>query len=175
MLKTKCEISAQSILKLGNPLLEQKSDPISTLAEAKEVFLVLDATLSKAQTMYNFTRGSGLSAPQLGILKRAFIVEYEGQRYCVRNPEIVAKSEEMFTSHEGCLSFFDYRGSVERHKRLTIIGLDQNAKAISISAEGDFAAILQHEIDHLDGVLYFHRIKGGFSSLSIKDGMPQFP
>ncbi|HOZ38216.1 MAG TPA: peptide deformylase [Anaerolineaceae bacterium] len=106
--------------------------------------------------------GVGLAAPQIGESLRLVVVEYtededenaKPKKYVLVNPEIVKRSEEMVTDIEGCLSLPGLAGMVERHEAVTIKAKNRFGKPLRIEAEGWLARIFQHEIDHLDGVLY---------------------
>lgn len=104
--------------------------------------------------------GVGLAAPQVSISQRVIVVEYaenEDQKpklFIVVNPEIVKPSEEKELGIEACLSIPGIAGEVERHSSLTVKGLNRFGKPIKIKASGWLARIFQHEIDHLDGVLF---------------------
>jgi peptide deformylase len=113
--------------------------------------------------------GVGLAATQLGVRQRVIVVEYppEGasddeeeppvKLYAVVNPEIARRSTETITATEGCLSIPGYLGSVERHAAVTVKGLNRRGKPFQLKARGWTARIFQHEIDHLDGVLFIDR------------------
>ncbi|OJX46127.1 MAG: peptide deformylase [Chloroflexi bacterium 44-23] len=107
--------------------------------------------------------GVGLAAPQVGVSERLIIIEYaenEDQKpklYTVINPEIVKASEERELGVEACLSIPGVAGEVERHLELTIKGFNRFGKPIKIKASNWLARIFQHEIDHLDGVLFTDR------------------
>jgi peptide deformylase len=113
--------------------------------------------------------GVGLAATQLGVRQRVIVVEYppEGRDeeeekppaklYVVVNPEITRRSTETVTAAEGCLSIPGYMGNVERHAMVTVKGLNRRGKPFQLKARGWTARIFQHEIDHLDGVLFIDR------------------
>ncbi len=109
--------------------------------------------------------GVGLAAPQIGESLRLVVVEYtededenaKPKKYVLVNPEIIKRSEEMVTDVEGCLSLPGLAGRVERHQAVTVKAKNRFGKPLKIEAEGWLARIFQHEIDHLDGVLYIDR------------------
>jgi peptide deformylase len=113
--------------------------------------------------------GVGLAAPQVDVGQRVIIVEYGEESedpeqpskppvlYVVVNPEIVRKSNETSVGNEACLSLPGYFGEVERFEGVTIKGFDRNGSPIRVKAKGWLARIFQHEIDHLDGILYIDR------------------
>ena len=109
--------------------------------------------------------GVGLAAPQIGVPKRVIVVEFGSeddetlpkQLYVVVNPEIEKRSEETIEGIEGCLSVPGVVGEVERADIVTVSGRDAKGKKIRIRAQGWLARIFQHEIDHINGVLYTDR------------------
>ena len=109
--------------------------------------------------------GVGLAAPQIGVSKQVIVIEFGDeddetvpkQLYVFVNPEIVNQSEETIAGYEGCLSVPGYVGEVERAQVVTVRGQDQFGKKKKIRAQGWLARIFQHEIDHLNGVLYTDR------------------
>lgn len=115
---------------------------------------------------YNLRPGMGLAFPQLGILKRVIVIVYEYdegkfENYCVINPKIVSNSTEIIAAEagEGCLSVNrDVDGHVPRFARVTVEGQDIDGNDIKIRAREDLAIAFQHEIDHLNGILFYDRI-----------------
>ena len=113
--------------------------------------------------------GVGLAAPQIGLSERLIVVEYYERQededkeqapkkvWAVVNPEIVKASEEILLGVEGCLSIPNLVGEVERHAVVHIRGLNRHGKPMKLKAEGWLARIFQHEIDHLNGVLFTDR------------------
>jgi len=114
--------------------------------------------------------GVGLAAPQIGKSLRLVVVEYtededenaKPKKYVLVNPEIVKRSEEMVTDIEGCLSLPGLAGKVERHHAVTIKAKNRFGKPLKMEAQDWLARIFQHEIDHLDGVLYIDRAEEVF-------------
>jgi peptide deformylase len=108
--------------------------------------------------------GVGLAAPQIGVLLRVLVVEYveeeteELHQTILVNPEILSKEGE-WMAEEGCLSIPGYYGTVPRAERVVVKGKDRRGKEVRIKTDGRLAHILQHEIDHLDGVLYIDYLK----------------
>ena len=114
------------------------------------------------ETMYA-APGIGLAAPQVGIARRVIVVDIareEGERapYRMANPEVVHLSEELASYEEGCLSLPEHYAEVTRPAEATIRYLDENNDRREIEVEGMLATCIQHEIDHLDGVLFVDRI-----------------
>jgi peptide deformylase len=101
-------------------------------------------------------RGLGLAAPQIGVSKRVFVYDVGEGQHAVVNPRIVKRSGEE-VSIEGCLSIPGLQGEVPRALRVTITGLDENGEKVKIKAEGLLARVFQHEIDHLDGMMFVDR------------------
>ena len=147
------------IASLPDPVLRRKAKKITVFD--KDLQTLID---NMVETMRE-APGVGLAAPQVSVSSRLVVVEYgeedeEGNQvkpkklYIVINPEIVQASEEKEVGVEGCLSIPGLVGQVERHVKIMIKGLNRQGKPIKISAEGWLARIFQHEIDHLDGVVY---------------------
>lgn len=107
-----------------------------------------------ADTMYD-AEGVGLAAPQVGILKRLIVVDADEEHGLIKmiNPEIVSTEGEQF-GPEGCLSIPGLNGDVRRAETVTVRGLDREGKEITVTANGLLARAFQHEIDHLNGVLF---------------------
>jgi peptide deformylase len=113
--------------------------------------------------------GVGLAAPQIGLSERIIVIEYYEREedeekedapkkvWAVLNPEIIQSSEEKVMGVEGCLSIPGLVGEVERHAAVQVKGLNRHGKPMKIKAEGWLARIFQHEIDHLNGVLFTDR------------------
>jgi len=112
-----------------------------------------------AETMYN-APGVGLAAPQVGVLQRVIIVDVDDEKGLIEliNPEIINLSEEKVIMEEGCLSVPGKTGQVLRPKRVLVRGLNRNGKAVEIKADNLLARALQHEIDHLNGILFIDKI-----------------
>jgi peptide deformylase len=102
--------------------------------------------------------GAGLSAPQIGVPLRVIVTIVEGQEHVVVNPEIVDRSGEDVEAEEGCLSIPGWWGPLKRKERVTVRGLSRTGKPIKIKSEGWEARAFQHEVDHLDGVLFIDRM-----------------
>ena len=122
--------------------------------------------IEEYEKKYDLRPGMGLAYPQLGINKRIIVIvhEYEDGKfdnYVFINPKIVSYSEEMIAAEvgEGCLSVNrEVEGHVPRHARVTVEGYDEDGNKIRVRAREDLAIAFQHEIDHLDGILFFDRI-----------------
>jgi len=138
------------------PVLKEKAKPVAVIDE--EIQALID---NMADTMYN-APGIGLAANQVGALHRVIVFDLDhknGQRHLnvLINPEIVASSGEQ-VHQEACLSVVDYACDVRRKACVTVTGLDREGKPVCIEAKDLLAVVLQHEIDHLDGILFIDRI-----------------
>ncbi len=150
-------MSKLDILLIPDQRLKQVCEPITTVDE--EIKRLLDDML---ETMYE-APGIGLAAPQVGRLIRAVTIDISRENepkepHFFLNPRIVWSSEEMSTYQEGCLSIPDYYEDVERPASVRVEYTDRNGKDQEILAEGLLATCLQHEIDHLNGVLFIDHI-----------------
>ncbi|OUM99008.1 MAG: peptide deformylase [Paenibacillaceae bacterium ZCTH02-B3] len=137
-------------------MIVQHPDPV--LRERAKEVTKFNANLHKllddlADTMYD-ARGVGLAAPQIGILKRAFVVDADGSGLIeLVNPEIVLKEGEQF-GPEGCLSIPGLQGDVRRARRVVIRGQDRYGNPVEYEGVDLLARAFQHELDHLNGVLF---------------------
>ncbi len=131
-------------------VLREKAKPITKINES--VHKLLD---DLRDTMYS-NKGVGLAAPQIGVLKRAIVVDAGEGLIELINPEILEASGKE-ADLEGCLSIPGVLGEVERAASVVVHGLDREGREIKVQANGFCARALQHEIDHLDGVLFIDR------------------
>ena len=159
----------REVLQKGNEILATKAEKIEDKAEIARIIQDMRDTITHLKTTYDFTRGIGLAAPQIGELSRITVIESGGKEYVLVNPEFAKLSEEKADVWEGCLSFFEYRANVSRHTAVTVRAQDEHGEEYEIEAKGDFAASLQHEIDHLDGILYSDRLPNGDKDLVVSD------
>lgn len=145
-------MSLNNLLLLGDPELYKKSDPVNynELKDLKEVVRALHETLMAFREKYN--AGRAIAAPQIGIRKRLIYVHVEKPEVLI-NPKIENRSEAMIEVWDDCLCFPELLVKVRRHKSCTVQYLDMEFKEHSWDLEGDMAELLQHEYDHLDGVL----------------------
>jgi peptide deformylase len=148
---------ARRILQLGDPLLRAISTPADT-AEAAGIFIDLRDTLHEFQRTHGF--GRGISAVQISETKRLVYIEFDGRAYYLRNPVYEMQSEEKFTLWDDCFSFPDLLVWLERSQIVRIRYEDQHGKAQVLEATGALSELLQHEIDHLDGILAVDRALG---------------
>lgn len=154
-----------TVLKLyeyPEPVLKKKAEKV-TKVDA-DVQKLLDDML---ETMYA-SAGVGLAAPQIGVSKRIVVIDVEqedddngvksGNPLFLVNPEIIWRSDDKVCGEEGCLSVPKQRAEVERNAQVKVRYLDYNGNEQEILGDGLLAVCLQHELDHLDGVLYIDRI-----------------
>jgi len=145
-------LAVKPIVKYGDPVLRDVSEPVETITSTvKDLVADLKATLKKA-------KGLGLSAVQVGVLLRAFIVDVSAiditaETEVYINPEIIETSGSC-EFEEGCLSFPGIYQTVTRPERVKIKALDENGKEFVQEADGIIARAILHEYDHLDGVLF---------------------
>lgn len=140
-------MARRNLLKLGEPLLRKKSKPVTNF-DGRLAELLDDM----AETMKAY-EGMGLAAVQVGVLKRAYIVEADKKIYEIINPEIIKTNGELIDV-EGCLSVEGYRGIVARPEKVTLNYFDRNGVPMTLDAEGYTARAFLHEYDHLEGVLF---------------------
>lgn len=135
-----------------DPILEAKTSLIKDVNDRKIKGLILD--MLETLEVHN---GLGLAAPQVGASVRLCVIKIEGKTFILINPKFKSKSWKKAVSEEGCLSFPGQFFPVKRSASVKVSALDKNGKKIMIKADGLFARALQHEIDHLDGVLFISR------------------
>lgn len=147
--------------KVSFPLTKEEKDIINDML----IYLKM-SQIEEEREKYNLRAGTGLSAVQLGILKRFFVIvdEYEKgkfKNYIVINPEIISQSEELIFvgEGEGCLSVNrETEGIVPRHARMTVKAFDIDGNPYTIRVREEISIIFQHEIDHLNGIIFTDRI-----------------
>lgn len=143
------------IKKFNEPVLRKSSKRVKKVdGEIRQLIIDMAQTTEKNQ-------GIGLAAPQIGVLKKIIVVkgDFKGQRIlALINPEIKKKSREKEKNIEGCLSFPDIFLEIKRAKEIEVEGLDIKGKKIRLRARGLLARVIQHEVDHLNGILFFYRL-----------------
>lgn len=144
-------MAVYSIVKIGDPILREKAIEVKRITP--NIIKLLD---NMADTLYDAS-GVGLAAPQIGISKRVIIIDVGDGLIELINPEITWYSDELECTAEGCLSIPGETGEVERYTKIIVEGLNREGEPVEIEAEGLLARALQHEIDHLYGVLYVDR------------------
>ncbi|HAZ31454.1 MAG TPA: peptide deformylase [Dehalococcoidia bacterium] len=142
------------ILPFGNPILRQKSKRVSSINGSMQK--LIDDMI---ETMRGAS-GAGLAAPQIGKLLRVIVIGLpEEEPFALINPQIVKKSGEREVV-EGCLCLPGYRGEIKRAVSVIAKGRDRHGKEVRLKAEGLLAQTLEHEIDHLNGILYIDYLDG---------------
>ena len=140
------------VLTLGDELLRQKSLPV------EEVTPEIKALAEEMFTTMIQEQGVGLAAPQVGILKRMFVlIADDDVRRVFINPQIISTSTEVSEYEEGCLSIPKVYEKITRPVKVTVQALNENGKPFTLEADGLLARIIQHEYDHLEGILYIDR------------------
>ena len=143
-------MAIRNIVKLGDPTLRKKSFEVTDFGEKTHQLIDdMKETLIKAD-------GAGLAAPQIGILRRIFLVMAEGKYYECVNPKIVSSSG-VQVGAEGCLSVPNKMGNVTRPMKVTIKAQDRYGNPFTVKAEGFLARAFCHENDHLDGIIYIDK------------------
>ena len=143
-------MSVLEIRKAGNPVLKQTARPVPKIT--KQVRTLIDNMVDTLRA----AEGVGLAAPQVGVSLRVVVIDVGGGLLELVNPEII-ESAGSETSAEGCLSVPGMWGDVERFTSVTVTGLDRNGEPVTLHGDGLLARALQHEIDHLDGILFIER------------------
>jgi len=149
-------MAIREIVSLPDPVLRRKAHKVTNFD--KDLLVLIDDMI---ETMRQ-APGVGLAAPQIGISIRLIVVEYGKEDdedapkklYAMVNPEIVTASSELVSGTEGCLSVPGLIGDVERHQKIVLKGMNRFGKPVKLKAEGWLARIFQHEIDHLDGIVF---------------------
>ena len=140
---------------------------------AKKIHRVDDSARQLVQdlidTVESTPNGAGLAAPQIGVPLRAIVTHIEGKSRPLINPEIVEESEDEVEAEEGCLSIPGWYGPVWRKQRVVVRGLTPSGKSVKIKAEDFEARVFQHEIDHLNGVLFTERMEDPSKLHQVRD------
>lgn len=161
-------MTSRQIVNLPDPILRRKAKPIAKFD--KDLQILIDDMI---ETMRE-APGVGLAAPQINISQQLAVVEYAENEdeeseeeeaesakpkklYVLINPEIIRSSEEKVLGVEGCLSIPGLLGEVERHESVQVKALNRHGKPVKLKVDGWTARIFQHEIDHLNGVLFTDR------------------
>lgn len=146
-----------NIRKFPDLILKRKAEPVKEITG--EIQRLID---DMAETMYE-APGVGLAAPQIGESIQLVVIDVSGrdsgkkELITLINPQIIEQSGETLWE-EGCLSVIDYTADVKRAERVVVKGLDREGKETVISGEGLLSIVLQHEIDHLNGILFIDRL-----------------
>lgn len=164
-------MAIRPIVTIPDPVLETPTEKVGEFdEEVKQTIKDLLDTVKGARN----PEGAGLAAPQIGVSKRICIVrqylpnpnfnahedDYLTKEHVLVNPKVISNSKETEIHFEGCLSIPNVYGQVERPRKIKVKALDENGEPIRISASGFFALTIQHEIDHLDGILFTTKLTG---------------
>jgi peptide deformylase len=160
-------MTVREIKVIDDPVLRRKAKKIEKITpEIRKLIEDMIDTMRDAP-------GVGLAAPQVGVSERVIVVEFaeedeeeaaqdappkKKKLYAVINPEIIWQSDELVEGTEGCLSIPGWAGDVMRHAAIAVKGINRSGQRIKIKADNWLARIFQHEIDHLDGILYTDRL-----------------
>jgi peptide deformylase len=169
----------REVLKMGDPRLWAKSPPVERFGTPELARLLADMRDTMAQLS-----GAGLAAPQIGVALRVVILGVRANpRYpgvdevpdtVLVNPVVTPLGDELEEGWEGCLSVPGMRGWVPRYRRIRYAGRDEHGQPFERTVEGFHARVVQHECDHLDGILYPMRIRDftrfGFNDALFSDG-----
>ena len=148
-------MAARRIILLGDPLLREISHPVAAPSAAAATLADLRDTLHEFRRTHGF--GRGIAAIQIGIPERVIYIEIHGQVYPLVNPEWISLSEEKFCLWDDCFSFPNLMVWLERSRHCALRYQSEDGSWRTIEAHDDFAELLQHEMDHLDGVLAIDR------------------
>jgi peptide deformylase len=141
------------ILKNPDPILRQKTQEIEDVLDPKIQKLIDNMIRSMSKN-----KGIGLAAPQVGKSLKLFVVEMMDGPLILINPKITWFSNKQEEDEEGCLSIPGKFGKVERSYKIKVKGMDRENNKISLKAEGLLARVIQHETDHLNGILFIDRL-----------------
>lgn len=156
-------MTLRKIARLGQPVLLRRAAPVEDPTDASMRALIQDMLETLADA-----RGLGLAAPQVYAGLRVILAQQPGPDGAVDrtaaplvlvNPTLTSLDDATDLAFEGCLSIPGLRGIVRRYRRIGLTALDGEGRPVEREAEGLFARILQHEVDHLDGILYTHRLE----------------
>lgn len=165
-------MSILKVSRMGHPVLRTKTRALDRATVRTPAIQKLIDDMMETMDEYH---GVGLAAPQVHEDVRLFVAALDMERgdeptppIALINPEIIPVGSEMAEDWEGCLSIPDIRGKVPRHREVKVRALDRDGERIELRARGFSARILQHETDHLDGILFFDRMTG-FETLTFLD------
>lgn len=152
-------MALREIVTLPDPVLRRKARKVTDFGPGLQQLIDDMVDTMRAEP------GVGLAAPQVGVQERVVVVEFGDEDdekvppkvYTVVNPEFTRLSKDMVVGTEGCLSIPGYLGDVERHEAVVVKGQNRRGQPVTIKAQGWLARIFQHEMDHLDGVLFVDR------------------
>ena len=153
-------MALREVVTLPDPVLRRKARKVTDFGPELQSLIEDMIETMRAEP------GVGLAANQVGVSQQVVVVEYpeneededaQPKLYVVVNPELTRLSEELVVGTEGCLSLPGFLGNVERHESLTVKGLNRRGQPVKIKAKGWTARIFQHEVDHLNGIMFVDR------------------
>jgi peptide deformylase len=162
----RAKIRCMAILQIrtfGDPVLRERAREVDKITRVHRR-LVKDMI----QTMRD-APGVGLAAPQVGVLERVFVYEVEDEVGAIFNPVLVEVSEEKETDDEGCLSLPTLVYPVERSSKVKIEGLDERGRPVSMETGELLARVFQHELDHLNGILFVDRLPDDIKRVALRE------
>jgi peptide deformylase len=136
-----------------NPILRQKSEPMEHLTKESRDLII------QMKKIMEDNNGIGLAAPQINVSLRIIVCELDNKFYAFINPEIIKFSKKTSLLEEGCLSLPNIYGEVARPEKIILKATNPEGKKIKLKAFGLLARVIQHEIDHLDGILFIDKAK----------------
>jgi peptide deformylase len=150
-------MAVHQTLELGNPLLRQAAQEVADVRDPQTQALIRDLwdTLDDFRQRHGW--GSALSAPVIGVGQRVVVVALAGRRLTLINPRFEGWSRDQVVAYESCMTFPDLYGQVSRQAQVVVSALDEDGIEQRYEANGQLARILQHEIDHLDGLVWLDR------------------
>jgi peptide deformylase len=168
-------MSILKVARMGHPVLRERARPLDPTEVRTSTFQKLIDDMIETMNEYE---GIGLAAPQVHEGVRLFVAGVEGSGDNLKivpfiNPVITPVNEETVEDWEGCLSIPDIRGKVPRAKEVVIKALDRRGKPFELSLKNYPARVVQHETDHLDGVLFFDRMKA-FDTLTFMEEFQRY-
>ena len=145
-------MAVRKIIQLGDKRLAKVCERVKDVSEVKGLIKDLKDTLATVE-------GLGLAAPQLGVNKRVFYINFlDGENeYILINPEIVKVSKKTSVDYEGCLSYVMHEGLVERPNKVEMQAMNEHGEIMSYKVDGLLGRCLLHEFDHLEGIMYTDR------------------
>jgi peptide deformylase len=145
-------VAVLPIRQFGDPVLRQRARPVERIGDEQR------ALVSNMLDTMRAAPGVGLAGPQVGVLERIFVWEVDDRHGAVIDPVIEERSAATVVMDEGCLSLPGLTYPVERAEWVAVTGRDARGEPVVIEAEGLLARVCQHEIDHLDGILFVDRL-----------------
>jgi peptide deformylase len=146
-------MTVKNIRKMGDPVLRENSKDVEKIDKA-----VLDLVKDMLDTLQN-EGGVGLAAPQIGVTRRVIIIRFEDKVETYINPQVELLDDRLVEDNEGCLSIYSIQGfQVARSPKIRVKALSLKGEPLEFIAEDMLARIMQHEVDHLNGVLFIDRL-----------------